>query len=258
MIKHAFSLVTAFGGLTLAASSALALNPSYFGDTTPDFVNPWWHSDPLPALATSQQWDTFTSATGAANLATGTNNFLNNGGLAAPTVTATGISEAIYYFNSGPVTATIPNFGGPDGSLVSGGTHVIVQVAATIGANTPDFTQGMVADYSILPGTLHLTDLDGNTLPGGAADDAVYTLLASFEGDFEQIPGYPATGEHHRFEFFLPDYTGDFKVTWMQQNHSVFDALRVDTIIVPEPASTGILAVLASAAILRRRQRAMN
>jgi hypothetical protein len=68
------------------------------------------------------------------------------------------------------------------------------------------------------------------------------------------------TLETYIWEFFLPNYTGDFRVQWDQLAHSSFDQLRVDSMIaesafeitpIPEPA-TALLLPFAMFAVRRR------
>jgi hypothetical protein len=258
--------VASVAGVTgVATQSASALNPTYFNQTVPQFENPaWWAGspDPIPADATAQQWDTFLDGLGNAVLSgpgTGENNFLFNDAVTPPAVSATGINNSIYIFSQAGQQATIPT----DTVVLQpgGGTYVNVQIAATVGANGTGLPGSpiTVADFAILPGTLRLTDLLGNTLPGGAAGEVTnYEVTSSYQGTFEFFPGFPVKGEHYLYQFFLPGHSGDFRVAWTEQNHSVFDALRVDTLtVVPEPASTSALALasLPCGAMLGRRYR---
>jgi hypothetical protein len=233
-----------------AGSTARAVSVTYFGSATPNFTAPpsWSVGDPL---STSQLWDVFTGNNGAANLAA-PGNFLSNGGLATPTLNvAGGFSPAIYNFSQGAVTATVPNFGGPTGSL-TGGTRVVVQAALTVG---PNATLDALA-YSILPGTLSVTDTLGNSLLGGSPGDAAITLLSSYTGTFT-FGGLIVPGEQWKYEFYLPNWTGDVKVSWTENQHSVVDAVRVDTRIVPEPATwvLGGLAAIGGCLLARRARR---
>jgi len=233
-----------------AGSTAQAVSVTYFGSATPNFTGPasWTVGDPL---STSQLWDVFSGNNGAANFAT-PGNFLSNGGLGTPTLNvAGGISPAIYNFSQGAVAATVPNYGGPTGSL-SGGTKVIVQAAVTVG---PDATLAALAN-SIVPGTLTVTDSLGNALLGGAAGDATISLLSSYTGTFT-FGGLLVPGEQWKYEFFLPNWTGDVKVSWTQNQHSVVDAVRIDTKVVPEPATwvLGGLAAIGGCLLARRARR---
>lgn len=243
--------------LTIAAiatihigSTAQAVSVTYFGSTTPNFTEPssWTVGQ---SLSTSQLWDVFSGSTGAASFAT-PGNSLSNGGLGTPTLNvAGGISPAIYNFSQGAVTATVPNYGGPTGSL-AGGTKVVVQAAVTVG---PDLTLAALA-YSILPGTLTVTDSLGNALLGGAAGDATISLLNSYTGTFT-FGGLLVPGEQWKYEFYLPNWTGDVKVSWTENQHSVVDAVRIDTKIVPEPATwiLGGLAAIGGCLLARRTRR---
>jgi hypothetical protein len=243
-------------------SSAFAVSTTYFGPTgassatrTADFVNPsWWGSAPA-GTTTFQQWDNFTSGAGTATITTtfdGYNGY-SNGGLATPTVNAAGLNSAIYIFNQSAAAVNVPNYGGAFGS-VSGGMLVTVQIASTVGAN--DAMNPSALDYAIIPNSLKITKADGITaVTGGAAGDATVETIASYQGTFEFLPGFPVKGEHYRYSFFLPDWTGDIKVTWTQQNHTVLDAIRVDTQVVPEPTSLAFVAGAVGLGLLRRGHR---
>lgn len=257
-------LAVAAGSLFAPARPSFALS-SYFDQLRFEQPTGWTPGDPY---TTSQQWDTFTTVTNQTPDDGGTGNFLLNSNptaLAAPTLTVSGaINPTPYVFMSSGVTAQLSNYGGADGSLLPGGTHVLIQVAATVGANDPFAVTA--TDYSILPGTLHLTDLAGNALGGGLAGDALQvTLLDSrpnAAGFAFNVGGvdYVAQAEQWLYEFYLPDWTGDFRVTWTEENHSILEAVRVDTQVVtaavPEPTSAVLGGVLMLGAAARRRARA--
>ncbi len=139
-----------------------------------------------------------------------------------------------YYSVSGPygVVADVLNHGGASGSggpyPAGSGTHVIVQTAATI--NT-DIDTGLVADQ------LHLTLPSGDPLTGGGNADLL-RMDELFVGDVLTSFGIVPQQELV-FEFFLPNFTGDFRLNSTSELHSSFQHLRVDTFIVeasgPDP-----------------------
>ncbi|MBK9119477.1 MAG: hypothetical protein IPM18_07730 [Phycisphaerales bacterium] len=202
--------------------------------------------------STYQEWDFFTSAAtnapDAGYLTDGT--VLPTPNVAGPYVTASGS----FYFWGGPynVSASIYNYGAaaPTGY----GTHVIVQTAATM---NPDPAAGGPA--SVILDQVRIVDTDGNVLPGGSNAEAlridqIRTVVVSGMG------GTPATQEELIFEFFLPGYTGDFRVSTLVVVHSSFNQIRVDTqvateafpiTVIPEPAT----ALLLSFGLLALRRR---
>jgi hypothetical protein len=113
---------------------------------------------------------------------------------------------------------------------------------------------------SVFYDTMEIVDLAGLPITGGDNASAIHEeqiwsgLVGSTFGD--------VTIETFIWEFYLPGYTGDFRVQWDEIVHSSFDQLRVDSMVtesalpitpIPEPASV-ILLVLGSLAVSRRRQ----
>lgn len=131
------------------------------------------------------------------------------------------------------------------GTVGTDGTHIIVQTSATANGGT-----------TVIPGSLEVVDLGGSALTGGDNASALVNgdllaagVVSSSFGDVDMRVSI--------WEFFLPNYTGDFHVQWDESVHSSFDQLRVDSLItasalpatsftfqaIPEPGSV-VLALL--------------
>jgi len=244
----------AFVALACTTGSAFA----GFRATT-DFVDPahWSAGD---ANTTYQEWDVFATVAASAP---------DVGVTVNPTITTAPTSRAIapgfiassgnYYAFSGPYgfEADIYNHGGASGvgGLPAGsGTHVIVQIAASM---NPDPSQGGPA--SIATNSLQIVDLAGNPIAGGDNASALAHVIF-FEGVVSSSFGDVSLREE-AWEFFLPGYVGDFRVEGDVLVHASFDRLRVDSAIasqafslsIPEPASLGML-VLGGLLIGRRKR----
>ena len=243
--------------VTIAAAVAAALMLSAAGQalaTATSFFEPdaWTTGD---ANTTYQEWDTVTGTSG---------NTPDVGLSVNPSITTDPTLSAVapgfvagsgnFYAFSAPyrITADIYNHGGSSGTggLPAGaGTHVIVQTSATLNEG-----QGIQAD------TLQIVDLPGNAIAGGDNAGALrHDVL--FEGTVSSSMG-PVTQREEIWEFFLPNYVGDFRLQSDVAIHSSFDQLRVDTAIgrdafatmdVPEPATLALLAVGGALTLARRR-----
>jgi hypothetical protein len=246
-------LTLAFLALATAVFQTQAIASPYIG-TGEYFVDPdgWNVGD---AGSTFQAWD---------NVATLTNNTPDAGYAANPTIasspTLSGSPPAFrtgsgnFYSFMGPYNALANiynhNSGGTDG------THVIVQTAATANGT------------SVLPNTLEIVDLAGGAIAGGSNASALVNgdaLAAGIVGSSMGDVDY----EVLIWEFFLPNYTGDFRVRWTEMVDSSFDQLRVDSFItanalaptaytfqqIPEPSSMVISLLGLAGVLVGRRSR---
>ena len=240
-----------FAPAVLVALSIVA--PAWAGYTTPGlyFVEPggWDVGD---VGSTSQAWDALFVTSGnlpdagyAANPAIATQPTLN----ASSPAIATGSQNFYSFVGNYPVFANIYNHGAGG----SDGTHVIVQTAATLGGT----------GQTVLPGTLEVVDLSGNALTGGGNVDSLVDGVEMFNGIVSSSFGNVSNGVSI-WEFFLPGYTGDFRVKWTEEIHSSFDQLRVDSMIapaafpasfVPEPTSLALFGVCALGLAMKRNRR---
>ncbi|MEM9354220.1 MAG: PEP-CTERM sorting domain-containing protein [Planctomycetota bacterium] len=214
--------------MSLTANQAEALRATAFEEPTL-----WTVGDPD---STFQEW---VAQELAFNALTPTPALLSN---VNPTITADALlsvqspgfraGSGGYYAFAGPygVNAEIYNHGGSEGSgapyPAGSGTHVIVQTHASLNGG-----DGVLTDQ------MQLTDLSGNILAGGANEDLlrVEQLATNLWGSSFGV----VTVEELVFEFFLPDFTGDFIVDSTSNSSSSFQHMRVDTFIVagsgPDP-----------------------
>ena len=142
-------------------------------------------------------------------------------------------SSGGYYSFSGDygVYADILNHGGIAGTGglydASFGTRVIVQTAATVNEDP-----NVGGPASIFAETLELVDPNGASLQGGGNSDALHILEVSDPNLLVDSPFGLVHQQEYFFEFWLPGFTGDFRVQTGSIVHSSFQHLRVDTLIV--------------------------
>lgn len=221
-------------------------------DNPINFVNADWSSLTDP-LTTSQLWYNLGSSNSA-----GVPDSYTLTGLAASTLVPTspgyrtGSGNFYSFMGNYSATATVYNYGGADGSAVTGGTYVTLQTAASI---NPDFEYnvGLLALGSTETPTITFTTTGGTVLTAQLLDFEV-----SFSGtDVPSLVG-EVDWQELTWTFYLPDWTGDFKATFDIPVHVMFSAVQIDTAIVtaavPEPASLAILAGSLGAMLLRRRK----
>lgn len=117
--------------------------------------------------------------------------------------------------------------GGPYGSGY--GTRVIVQTASTFNDDPNEGGPG-----GIKTDTMEIVQLDGSAITGGDNASAIQALEISdpnalFDSEFGLVQV-----EEYLFEFWLPGYTGDFRVQADLTIHVSFQDLRVDSLIVED------------------------
>jgi hypothetical protein len=132
--------------------------------------------------------------------------------------------------NSYRVFANIYNHAGSfgaGGQYATGyGTKVRVQTAGT---TNPD------SDASVFQNSIELLKLDNSALPGGANANLL-TVTELYRQQVETPFGL-AHQQELLFEFYLPAYSGDFRVRFTNALHSSFQELRVDTMLILETTS---------------------
>ena len=231
--------------------SGVALASPYIG-TAQYFVEPggWSVGD---VNSTYQVWDDLSSATGN----TPDVGFSTNPAIASlPTLGATpgyvtGSGNFYRWDTDYTIAAEVDNHntGGTDG------THIIVQTTATANESV-----------SVVDGTTEIVDLGGSPILGGANGDAFVNGGVVAAGTVSTTMG-PQDVEVLIWEFFLPGYTGDFQVRWLQSIHSSFDQLRIDSMItpvgfvptqftfaqIPEPGAVGLVLLGLVGVALHRR-----
>ena len=236
------------------------------------------------ADSTYQQWDSKAATTG---------NLPDRGyqvdpaGLTAPTHDVkppgfrTGSSNFYSFSGDYVATADVYNHGGASGSGGYGptyGTHVIVQTGSAVNhdpATWASDTTELVAGHGVgnYWESLELVDaVTGASIPSGDNASTLQIAELSYQEEVGTSFG-PVDYQELIYEFWLPGYTGDFRVDWDQAVHGAIDTLRVDSMIaleapgggtpfgltrVPEPATIGLLSsgllAFAGAWVIRRRR----
>lgn len=241
------SLQTATASAVIFAMFVLT-SPSVGADATSFETPQYWSVG--DAYSTYHGWDLLTAAAG---------NTPDVGHVTTPSgLTASALSvvspgflagSGNFYSFSGDygVAATIFNHGGSSGSgaPVDYGTHVIIQTAATMNSDT---------NASVYADSLRLvTPLGGSILEGDNPSRLRFEEL--WVGDVTSAFG-TVTQQELVWEFFLPNYTGDFEILADVAIHSSFMEMRVDTMLapqaIPEPAT---LAMLGCGGIMLLRRR---
>jgi len=201
--------ITAIALTATAAPAALA------------FVDPgsWDIGDDF---STYQHWDVVTADTGnlpdVGSFGPGADSTWS----VTPPGFATGSGN--FYAFAGPY-GSYADLAGYDSGPAGSGTHVIVQIVASLGEG------GMVG---LFPDSVQLLDAFGGTpLDGGANADLLRSdVLTTYDGDFG---GQPITIEERIFEFYLPEFVGDFTLDLGFNASAVNFELRVDTILADGP-----------------------
>ncbi len=190
------------------------------------FVGPSAWSVGAPG-STYQEWDNFTARTDNVPDVGKFPGHFNPVLSAAPPALRTGTNNLYAFSGNWNWWAKIPNYGGP-----GPGPHVIVQVAASLYNN-----QG------VLPGTLALVQPDGSPIVGGSSTEVLHTA-SLFEGQiYSPATDSWSTTRESLWEFYLPGYTGDFRLVGANSIHSSLLAVRVDSMItepVPEPGAAAL------------------
>ena len=134
-------------------------------------------------------------------------------------------SANFYSFNGDySISVDIYNHGGSSGAGAPAGygTHVIIQTAATVNRDPNDG-----GPASVLVDSVEITDFNDAPVSGGSPAEALRVneiwrgVVPSSWGDVTQ--------QELIWEFFLPDYTGDFRVRMDNIVHSMFKQIRIDS-----------------------------
>jgi hypothetical protein len=143
-------------------------------------------------------------------------------------------SGGYYSFsNSYIIFANIYNHGGSTGvgaPYATGyGTRVIFQTAAT--TNT-------TLDFSIYQDSVEFLNLDNSPFPETRSPQLI-GITEIFRQEGVETPFGPAEQQELLFEYYLPEYSGDFRVRFRATMHSSFQEFRVDTLLVEEVTIPG-------------------
>jgi hypothetical protein len=146
-------------------------------------------------------------------------------------------------------TITAPTAGVPVGA----GTYVIVQSFANIGVNGNGLTISVA-----------LNDASNAAIPGVVP---IGSTVYGFQSNYPTLFG-PLDVAAVKYEFWIPNYTGDINLALTESQHSSLMGLRIDTMLslpgagdtapfaptaAPEPASLGVLAAGGIGLLMRRR-----
>lgn len=232
--------------VALAVLCAAVSSRSAVAEDATSFVEPtgWSVGD---ANSTYQEWDVFSGRSGnVPDIGHYPASFATTLSAASPAI-KTGTGNLYSFSGNYNWWAGIENYGG-NGT----GTKVLVQVAASLHE-----------DVGVLPTSLAIVQPDGSSLLGG--DNAsVLNTVTLFEGlVYSPATDSYATTQEQLWEFFLPDYTDDFRVVGTNSVHSSLMQVRVDSMIVPEPAAIvlvgmGLIALGAYRIVRRGRRRPCN
>ncbi len=171
--------------------------------------------------STYQEWDVFSGRSGnTPDVGHFPVSFAPTLSAASPAI-KTGTGNLYSFSGNYNWWADIENYGG-----AGTGTRVLVQVAASL-------HEGV----GVLPTSLAIVQPDGSSLLGG--DNAsILNTATLFEGlVYSPATDSWATTQERLWEFFLPGYTDDFRVVGTNTIHSSLMQVRVDSMIVPEPAA---------------------
>jgi hypothetical protein len=143
-------------------------------------------------------------------------------------------SGGYYSFsNSYIIFANFYNHGGSTGVgspySTGYGTRVILQTAATTNTDL---------DFSIYQGSVEFLNLDNSPFPETRSPQLI-GVTEIFRQEGVETPFGPAEQQELLFEYYLPEYSGDFRVRFRAAMHSSFQELRIDTLLVEEAGIPG-------------------
>lgn len=214
-----------------AVSPELDMEANYFVDPV------FWQAGDM--YTTYQEWDIFSPPPNAPN-EDGFYN-VNPSGLILPSLMPVSpgfFSSTGFYSFAGDYSfyANIYNHGGVSGGDTPQGygTHVVVQLDVT---QNPDDTAGGDPNnpVGLFPESLCLMTLDDQEIEGGRNEqalrvDTVSRIILPSGGH-----AFDVYDEELIYEFYLPDYTSDFRIRANVVNHGNVKQVQVDTVLVPNP-----------------------
>lgn len=216
--------------------TAFAVPPTLPNEAT-YFVGPnGWNAGDI--YSTYQEWDVFSPSP---NPPDETSFYLSNpSGLVSPSLLPESpgfFSSMGFYAFSGNYSfyADIYNYGGLSGAGAPAGygTHVIIQTLVTLNTDgyeggDPNNPVGLFAD------SLRIVDFNDANLPGGSNVEAIRVDRICNLNMASGGHAWDVYGEELIFEFFLPDYTGDFRIRADVVNHGNTKQMRIDTMLVTD------------------------